>query len=79
MGLWGSKINKYDCSNGLDFDFTAFATPKSYAVAADSDSAYAATVNIAESDDAATSATFVGVAAANLIHGSIVKGENDFV
>ena len=43
----------------LDFNSTAFATSKPYAVAVDSDSAYAATVNVAASDYAAKS---VGVA-----------------
>ena len=47
----------------LNFDSTAFASPKYYIVAADFDSAYQASVNVAELDAATTSATSVGVAA----------------
>ena len=66
-----------DCPNGLDFDSTAFAMPKSYAVAADFDSSYAATINVTELDDAATSVDVKLLS--NLIHGSIVERENDFM
>ena len=60
-----TNTDKYDCPNRLNFDSTAFATPKSYVVAANFDSAYAATVNVAKSDtDAATTSdTSIGITA----------------
>ena len=63
--VWrGLKIYKYDFRNRLDFDSTAFAAPKPYDMAANFGSAYAATVNVAESDTAATSAISAGIATA---------------
>ena len=55
---------QYDCCNRLNLDSAAFVAPNSYGVAVNFDGAYVATVNFAESDAAATSATSAGVTAA---------------